>query len=81
MKLHAGLTVMFSLSKEGKLEAYVYNGWNFFSEIPDIPQDIKEDDVEIRLWISRFVQKDDLVARPKEGKPRTFDLERFSLTF
>ncbi|MFA5931927.1 MAG: hypothetical protein WC793_00920 [Candidatus Paceibacterota bacterium] len=80
MKLYAGLTVMFSLSKEGRLEACVFNGWNFFAEIPDVPQDIKEDDVGIRLWISKMVQKDGLVARPKEGRPRTFTLERFTLT-
>lgn len=80
MKLHAGLTVMFFTSPEGVLRAWVYNTYNYSGEIPDVPQDIKEDDVEIRLWISKFVQKDDLVARPKEGKPRTFDLELFKLT-
>jgi len=71
---------MFSITREGTLKAWIFNGYNFHAEMPDIPQDIKEDDEKIYLFILKRAEQDNLVARPSKGLPLTFNIELLNLT-
>lgn len=73
--LREGLTIMFFVSKEGTLNGFIFNSYNFHEEIKNIPQNLKNNYEQLRTLISTKAKMRRLVARPRQDDPWTFNLE------